>query len=181
MFILASQSPRRQALLKRVVNDFEVQPAQIDEHETPLTTPGDYVQTLAQRKGEAVAVQYPTATILAADTAISFQGTLYGKPKDRQDAYEMLRQLSGQTHQVYTGLWLMKDGLVQQKVVQTDVTFWHLSTAEIEQYLDQNEYADKAGAYGIQGAGALLINKINGDFYNVVGLPVSTVARMLQN
>ncbi|WP_419348746.1 Maf family protein, partial [Acinetobacter baumannii] len=85
------------------------------------------------------------------------------------------------THQVYTGLWLMKDGLVQQKVVQTDVTFWHLSTAEIEQYLDQNEYADKAGAYGIQGAGALLINKINGDFYNVVGLPVSTVARMLQN
>lgn len=179
MFILASQSPRRKELLKQIVPEFITIPAQINERETPFTKPADYVQTLARRKGEQVAAQNPTATVLSADTVVSFQETIYGKPQDRQDAAAVLRQLSGQTHQAYTGVWLTKDGQVQQTVVKTDVTFWSLSDQMTETYLDQNEYQDKAGAYGIQGAGNLLVEKINGDFYNVVGLPISTIARML--
>lgn len=179
MFILASQSPRRRELLQKVVSDFDVQPAAIDERQVPMTAPADYVQTLAQLKGECIAQKNPQATVLSADTVVSFQGTIYGKPHDRQDAADMLRQLSGGTHQVYTGVWLSIDGKSRKTVVQTDVTFWPLSREMIETYLDTDEYRDKAGAYGIQGQGSLLVEKINGDFYNVVGLPISTVARLL--
>lgn len=179
MFILASQSPRRKALLQRVVPEFTAVPAQINERETPVTKPADYVQILARRKGQQVATNYPTATILSADTVVSFQATIYGKPSDRQAAAAVLRQLSGQTHQVYTGIWLKQAARVQQAVVRTDVTFWPLSEDQIATYLDQNNYQDKAGAYGIQGPGSLLVEKINGDFYNVMGLPISTIARML--
>lgn len=179
MFILASQSPRRRELLQKVVPDFEVQPATIDERQVPVTAPADYVQMLAQLKGESIAQKNPQATVLSADTVVSFQGTIYGKPHDRQDAAEMLRQLSGSTHQAYTGVCLSIDGEIRKMVVQTDVTFWPLSHEMIETYLDTEEYRDKAGAYGIQGQGSLLVEKINGDFYNVVGLPISTVARLL--
>ena len=111
---------------------------------------------------------------------VAFQGKLLGKPHDRAEAKQMITALGGQTHQVYTGLWVPLDnGSVRQQVVTTDVTFWPLSEADVESYLAEDAYQDKAGAYGIQDAGALLVKSIHGDFYNVMGLPISTLYRML--
>ncbi len=179
MLILASQSPRRQELLKRITPDFVVAPAAIDERALPQAEPATYVQTLAQAKGRAVAALHPQATVVAADTMVAYQGQLLGKPKDRQDAAAMLTRLSGQTHQVHTGLFVHTPTAEQVTVVTTAVTFWPLTPTDIEAYLATNEYQDKAGAYGIQGAGALLAKAIAGDYYNVVGLPISTLARLL--
>ncbi|MHA3066687.1 Maf family protein [Lacticaseibacillus saniviri] len=182
MFILASQSPRRQELLQRIVPAFEVKPAKIDERALPVLPPKEYVQQLATAKGEALAKDYPDATIIAADTMVSFHDELLGKPKDEADARRMLQELSGQTHQVYTGLYVhLGNQVVKTAMVQTDVLFWDLDEAMLETYLDTDEYADKAGAYGIQGDGALLVKEIHGDFYNVMGLPISTLYRMLTN
>ena len=111
---------------------------------------------------------------------VAFQGKLLGKPHSRAEAKQMITALGGQTHQVYTGLWVRLDnGTIRQQVVATDVTFWPLDEAEVESYLQEDAYQDKAGAYGIQDAGALLVKAINGDFYNVMGLPISTLYRML--
>ena len=181
MLVLASQSPRRQELLARITKDFTTHKADIDERALPLLAPADYVQSLAHAKAQAVAKVYPQATVIAADTMVAFQGQLLGKPADRQAAQAMLEQLSGQVHQVHTGV-VVRDaaGFEQQTTVTTAVEFWPLSDALIQQYLDQGEYTDKAGAYGIQGQGALLIKGIVGDYYNVMGLPISTLYRLLQ-
>jgi len=180
MIILGSNSPRRQELLRLVVPEFEVHPATIDERALPVLAPKPYVASLAQAKGVALAHEYPDATIITADTMVSYQGQLLGKPKDAADAKRMLRVLSGKTHQVFTGLRVNQAGHVQQTVVETAVTFWPLDDAMIDDYLATGEYTDKAGAYGIQGFGARLVHSIDGDFYNVVGLPVSTLYRMLK-
>ncbi|EPD10433.1 Maf-like protein [Lacticaseibacillus paracasei subsp. paracasei Lpp48] len=180
MIILASHSPRRQELLKRIVPDFESHPASINERALPVLDPPAYVQSLATAKGQSLVPSYPEATIIAADTMVAFQGKLLGKPHDRAEAKQMITALGGQTHQVYTGLWVRLDnGSVRQQVVTTDVTFWPLSEADVESYLAEDAYQDKAGAYGIQDAGALLVKSIHGDFYNVMGLPISTLYRML--
>lgn len=180
MIILASHSPRRQALLKRIIPAFESHPATINERALPILPPPEYVQSLAKAKGESLVPNYPGATIIAADTMVAFQGKLLGKPHSRAEAKQMITALGGQTHQVYTGLWVRLDnGTVRQQVVATDVTFWPLDEAEVESYLQEDAYQDKAGAYGIQDAGALLVKAINGDFYNVMGLPISTLYRML--
>ena len=180
MIILASQSPRRQALLKRIIPAFESHPATINERALPILPPPEYVQSLAKAKGESLVPSYPGATLIAADTMVAFQGKLLGKPHSRAEAKQMITALGGQTHQVYTGLWVRLDnGTVRQQVVATDVTFWPLDEAKVESYLQEDAYQDKAGAYGIQDAGALLVKAINGDFYNVMGLPISTLYRML--
>ncbi|WP_179395954.1 Maf family nucleotide pyrophosphatase [Lacticaseibacillus absianus] len=180
MIILASGSPRRRELLARVVPTFTVVPAQIDERALPLLPPRAYVQQLARTKALAVAAQHPEATVIAADTMCFWRDTFLGQPVDRADAARMLRQLAGQTHQCCTGLAIARpDQPVQQAVVTTEVTFWPLDAAAIDAYLDTGEYVDKAGAYGIQGQGALLVRGLVGDYYNVVGLPISTLARML--
>ena len=180
MIILASHSPRRQELLKRIVPDFESHPASINERALPVLDPPVYVQSLATAKGQSLVPSYPGAMIIAADTMVAFQGKLLGKPHDRAEAKQMITALGGQTHQVYTGLWVRLDnGSVRQQVVTTDVTFWPLSEADVESYLAEDAYQDKAGAYGIQDAGALLVKSIHGDFYNVMGLPISTLYHML--
>ncbi|MCI1986731.1 MAG: Maf family protein [Lactobacillus sp.] len=180
MLILASQSPRRQELLTRITPDFSVCPATIDERALPLLPPPAYVQSLAQAKAAAVAKTHPEAIVVAADTMVVWQGQLLGKPADRVAAATMLQELSGQTHQVLTGLAVFfPDGRRQATVVTTAVTFWPLSQAAINAYLATGEYQDKAGAYGIQGQGALLVRALQGDYYNVVGLPISTLARLL--
>lgn len=179
MFILASQSPRRQALLQRIMTDFKVIPADIDESDIPLQAPADYVEALAIKKAQTLAQIHKNATILSADTVISYQQTIFGKPKDYQEAKKMLTQLSGQKHQVYTGVCLYHQGQFHQKVVKTDVCFLPLSNTQITNYLEMGEWTDKAGGYGIQGAGALLVSGICGDFYNIVGLPISTVKLMI--
>ncbi|WP_125705303.1 Maf family protein [Lacticaseibacillus daqingensis] len=180
MIILASSSPRRRELLSRLVPDFTVVPAAIDERALPVLAPAPYVQSLAIAKAQAVAALHPAATVIAADT-MCYQGAdLLGKPKDRADAARMLRQLAGTTHHCATGLAIARPGQpLQTAVVTTAVTFWPLDDAAIDRYLDTGEYRDKAGAYGIQGQGALLVRAIDGDFYNIVGLPIATLGRML--
>ncbi|KRM71529.1 Maf family protein [Lacticaseibacillus brantae] len=181
MIILGSRSPRRQELLRLIVPDFEVQPAQIDERALPILPAPEYVASLAAEKGADLAKRYPMATIITADTMVSYQHQLLGKPANRQAAFDTLHMLSGQVHEVYTGVQVLQPKQpATRAVVETKVWFWPLTAAEIEAYLDTNEYRDKAGSYGIQGYGARLVERIDGDFYNVVGLPVSTLARMLR-
>ncbi|MFD1441335.1 Maf family protein [Lacticaseibacillus hegangensis] len=180
MIILASGSPRRQELLRRVVPEFSVEPAQIDERALPVLAPRAYVQRLAMTKCATVAQRHPGATVIAADTMVAFNGQLLGKPQTAEAATAMLEQLSGQTHQVHTGMCVAwPDKTARQVVVTTEVTFWPLTSVEIADYVATGEPLDKAGAYGIQGQGALLVKAIKGDYYNVVGLPISTLARLL--
>jgi len=180
MIILGSSSPRRQELLRLIVPEFQIEPAQIDERALPILPAPAYVASLAAAKGAELAERFPAATIITADTMVSFDQQLLGKPRDRQDAFATLQMLSGKVHQVYTGVQIQRPGHApKQTVVATQVQFWPLSASEINAYLDTGEYCDKAGSYGIQGYGARLVERIDGDFYNVVGLPVSTVARML--
>ncbi len=178
--ILASASPRRQELLGRITSDFQAVPAQIDERALPLLPPAEYVLALAQAKSREVAGRYPGERIIAADTMVAFGDEMLGKPADEDAARQMIRKLAGQTHHVHTGLVVRQaNGQEESRVVTTAVTFWPLSDAEIELYLQQNSYMGKAGAYGIQDDGAFLIKKIDGDYYNVMGLPLSTLVRML--
>jgi septum formation protein len=177
--ILASQSPRRQELLGRIVSDFDIVPADIDEQIKGKITPEAYVQAMAQEKAAYVAEQYPADLVIGCDTIVTIDGEILGKPVSRADAFRMLKKLSGRTHKVYTSV-VMKKGAQQNAVtVPAKVVFYELSDEEIEHYLDTLEYQDKAGAYGIQGQGALLIKEIQGDYYAIMGLPVATVYRML--
>lgn len=180
MIILASGSPRRQELLARLVPVFTVQPAAIDERALPVLAPEAYVKELAVAKARAVAAQNPDATVIAADTMVALGAELLGKPANRAAAYADISRLAGRTHHVHTGMVVRRpDGSENAVVVTTAVTFWPMTPAEIERYLDFGTYRDKAGAYGIQDDGALLIKGITGDYYNVMGLPISTLVRML--
>jgi len=177
--ILASASPRRKQLLEQIgVTDFEVRPAP-SEIEADNLPPGEAVQVIALAKGQAIAKDAPPGTlILAADTEVYFNGALLGKPQDPADAERMLRLLSGATHRVYTGVALLKDDKTLVAVEATDVTFRHLTDLEIQVYVASGEPMDKAGAYGIQGKAAHFVRRIEGDVYNVIGLPLCLVTEM---
>ena len=179
--ILASQSPRRRELLERMgIRNFRVVSADIDEREEEQLPPEQLVCRLALRKAEAVAEKAPKgAVIIAADTVVSLDGTVLGKPGDKLEAFKMLSTLSGNRHQVYTGLCVIWDGDKRTEYEVTDVTFRELGEKEIEDYIATGEPMDKAGAYGIQGYGALLVERIEGDYYNVMGLPVCRLGTVL--
>ncbi|MBM7690067.1 septum formation protein Maf [Enterococcus ureilyticus] len=177
--ILASQSPRRRELLSRVISDFKVVPADINEEVKDYFTPMDYVLTMAAQKAMHVAKQYPNDLVIGSDTIVTIDNDILGKPTSREDAFRMLRQLSGRTHKVYTSVVLMKDDQESSATVPATVEFYELTDEEINHYLDTKEYQDKAGAYGIQEQGALLVKSIQGDFYSIVGLPIATLNRML--
>lgn len=178
--ILASQSPRRQELLARVLNEFDVIPAEIDETVKAGLTPVEYVLSMANQKAEQIAVKYPEALVIGCDTIVALDEIILGKPISKKHAYDMLKQLSNRTHQVHTSIVLIKGDQRSQATVTTSVTFYELTDEEIDQYLDSSEYQDKAGAYGIQGEGSLLVEKICGDYYAVMGLPIGKLNRMLQ-
>ena len=180
--ILASQSPRRKELLERMgIRTFTVMDSGVDEHEEELLPPEELVCRLSERKAEAVAQRAPAgAVVIAADTVVSLDGAILGKPADKLEAFRMLSTLSGVRHQVYTGVTVLRDGEKQIEHETTDVTFRELSEEEIERYLATGEPMDKAGAYGIQGYGALLVERIEGDYYNVMGLPVCRLGQMLR-
>ena len=191
--ILASQSPRRIELMRAAGYDITVEPAAIDETPLPGEDPCALVQRLAHAKAHAVAQKHPgeETVVVAADTTVILDGRALGKPRDAADAARMLRALSGRTHQVATGVCLAKTpgaaAPTGARIAEdaftavTEVTFYPLSDEEIASYVATGEPMDKAGAYGIQGAGGrLLVEKINGDFYNVVGLPIAAVARRLR-
>ncbi len=162
--------------------DARIIPADIDESALPGEGPFELVERLARAKAETVATGHaePREAVVAADTIVALDGALLGKPSDEADASRMLHALSGTTHQVATGVCIVRDGGTESFVDITDVTFYELSDAEIEAYIATGEPMDKAGAYGIQGQyGRMLVEKIDGDFYNVVGLPIAKVVRAL--
>lgn len=179
-YILASGSPRRQELLKLITEDFTVHPVDADET-LPAGMPVEMAAAyLADLKAKTAAVQFPEEIVIGCDTIVLLGDEIMGKPKDREDAFRMLRQLSGETHSVLTGVSLYYGKQTTVFTTETMVTFYPLSDAEIEAYLDTGEPFDKAGAYGIQGKGSLLVQGIEGDYFNVVGLPVAALSRQLR-
>lgn len=183
MLILASASPRRAELLRAAGLEFTVRIADIDETQQPDETPAAYVQRLAREKAQAVA--QPGETVLGADTTVVIRdlaaGELVaGKPVDEADARQMLAALSDTWHEVLTGVALVKDAYVQTELAATRVKFAPLSAAEIDWYVATREPFDKAGGYGIQGLASRFVERIEGNYANVVGLPVALVYQMLQ-
>ena len=178
--ILASGSPRRRQLLEQIGLTFVVRSSDVDESVSPGLTPAQVVESLSARKGEAVAAEAaPGDLVLSADTVVSLDGAILGKPRDRAEAEAMLTALSGRTHQVYTGVTLLQDGRRLTEHEVTAVTFRPLSPEEIAAYVSTGEPMDKAGAYGIQGLGALLVERLEGDYFNVMGLPLCRLGEML--
>ena len=180
--ILASQSPRRRELLERMgLSGFRTISPNVDEHMDGDLPPAELVRRLSQRKARAVREQVGDAyLIIAADTVVALEGTILGKPADERAAFQMLSALSGVRHQVYTGLTVLRGEEEYTEYEVTGVSFRELRPEEIEDYIRTGEPMDKAGAYGIQGYGALFISGIQGDYYNVMGLPVCRLGQVLE-
>ncbi len=178
--ILASQSPRRRELLGLFGFPFEVRVADVDETMDESKCPRSEVARVSSLKAHAIAAEH-FDTVIAADTVVVCDGKILGKPRDAEDAKAMLRMLSGRKHQVITGLTVLRHWETVNMSVTTDVYFRPLSEEEICRYVASGEPMDKAGSYGIQGGGALFVEKIVGDYYNVMGLPVCTLWKILNN
>lgn len=179
MLILASKSPRRKELLSLITDDFIIKSADVDESLPDGICPDKAVEYLSLIKAEPF--KNNTDTVIGADTVVSVEGVILGKPKERADAFTMLKLLSGKVHSVFTGVTVIKPSSTTTFSVETKVKFFDLTDSEIKDYIDTGEPFDKAGGYGIQGKGALLVEKIDGDYFNVVGLPVSTLKKYLTN
>lgn len=177
--ILASASPRRRELLTLAGIEYTVVPSACEEILPERITPEKAVQSLAEQKAADVFARFPDDTVIAADTVVALDGNILGKPKDESDAFHMLSSLSGRIHTVYTGVCIMKKDKKELFFSATDVEFYPLTEEEINRYIATGEPMDKAGAYGIQGKGALLVKKINGDYFNVVGLPIAETIKSL--
>lgn len=179
--ILASGSPRRKQLLEQAQLQFTISTSTVDECVEETLTPAEVVEQLALRKANDVLSRHDDCIIIGADTIVSINGRILGKPIDETEAKEMLQLLSGNDHDVYTGVAIV----TKEKTVifheRTIVSFWELTNEDIDQYIASNEPFDKAGSYGIQGFGALLVKKINGDYFTVVGLPLARTVRELKN
>lgn len=178
--ILASASPRRFELLRLITENFSVVTSQADEVLLPGLAPQQAVMLLAQRKAEAVAAQRPGDIIIGADTVVALGDEIFGKPRDRKEAAEMLGALSGRTHAVHTGVCIWYKGTADCFSQVAKVTFARMDKQEIADYVASGEPDDKAGAYGIQGLGARFIARIEGDYYTVMGLPVQTLYQALR-
>jgi len=179
--ILASQSPRRRYLLEQAGLDFSVIPSTFDENSVQLADPADYVKTLAKAKAGEVATRFPDRWVIGADTIVTIDHTILGKPASPTEAREMLTKLSGQSHFVYTGYAIVNknEGICRCDAIKTIVEFKDLSDEEVHWYIQTGEPFDKAGAYAIQGMGTFLVRRINGSYTNVVGLPVCEVIETL--
>ena len=180
--ILASQSPRRRELLAQMgVPQFEVVPALGEEIASPGLSPAQLVEVLSRQKAEEVAVQAgPDDVVIAADTVVAVDGAVLGKPRDPADAARMLSLLSGRAHTVYTGVTVRRGTFSRIAHEATQVRFRPLTQSEISAYIATGEPMDKAGAYGIQGRGCVLVEGIDGNNHNVVGLPTCLLAGMLR-
>ncbi|MGD2030318.1 MAG: Maf family protein [Desulfobacterales bacterium] len=181
LLILASRSPRRQYLLEQAGLSFSVIPSNIDETSIPASSPETYARILAEAKADNVSEKYPDKWVIGADTIVLKDQTILGKPGSISQARDMLKQLSGKTHQVFTGYSIcckLKNRKFSE-TIKTDVLFKHLTDQEIEWYIHTKEPFDKAGAYAIQGLGTFLVKSIIGSYTNVVGLPVCEVVEFL--
>ena len=177
--ILASQSPRRREILGLTGLDFTVQAADIDETMDPGKRPFDEVARVSREKALSVHRE-PEDVVVAADTIVVCGGTVLGKPKDARDAFRMLSMLSGRDHQVMTGMTVLRGDEIITTTEVTDIHFRELTDSEIRAYIATKDPMDKAGAYGIQSGGALFVTGIEGDYYNVMGLPVCRLVTILR-
>jgi septum formation protein len=180
LLILASSSPRRAELLRNAAIDFAVEPAHVVEQPLPHEKAVDYTMRLARDKAQAVFGAYPDCAVLGSDTVVVVDEHLLEKPVDQHDAARMLRLLSGRTHQVITGVCLVAPGFERTEAEITQVVFSPLSEDDIAYYVQTGEPMDKAGAYGIQGIASRWVERIDGCYFNVVGLPLPRVYRMLR-
>lgn len=181
--VLASSSPRRENLLRLIGLDFIVYPSNIEEDDgEDKKSPKEVVLKNALEKARVVSQNFSEAIIISADTVVVLDGKILGKPKDKESAINILKKLRGKTHQVFTGVvvWEMPENRYFTKVVKSLVKMRDYSIEEIINYVETGEPLDKAGAYGIQGKGALLIEKIEGDYYNIVGLPLASLYLLLK-
>ena len=176
--ILASQSPRRRDLLTLIGIAHEVRPANVDETPRASESPRDYTERLAREKVQAIAER--DAVIIGSDTTVVLEGEILGKPENEADAARMLRLLSGRSHEVVTAVAALWRGSMRSAAEQVGVTFRRLSDREIERYVATGEPMDKAGAYGIQGYGATLVERVEGDYFAVMGLPLNRLTRLLE-
>lgn len=177
--ILASGSPRRAEILQSVGWEFTKIVPDIDESEIPGEPPEEYVQRLARTKAEVVSKNCEDGVILAADTTVIVSGQIVGKPVDMDDARRMLRLLSGKRHEVLTGVAVIQNGEMRVGLQRTGVKFMELTEAEVEFLAEMGDPLDKAGAYAVQAQAALFIEGIEGDYWNVVGLPISLVYELI--
>ena len=178
--ILASQSPRRRELLTQAGIAHEVIPADIDESALPDEAPAAHCERLAREKALTLAVEHPHALTIAADTIVVIDDLILGKPRDREDARRMLERLSGRTHSVFTAIAVGHGRELVSAVETVAVTFRPLDAATIEAYVDTREPMDKAGGYGIQGFGATLVERIDGDYFAVMGLSLVRLVALLE-
>jgi septum formation protein len=180
--ILGSQSPRRKEILGYFSLPFTQVSPDFDEDSLVFKAdPVNYVMALSKGKAESLVIQFPQSIILTADTIVYREGKIYGKPKNEKEAFAMLTELSGEWHTVYTGITLQKDKEAFSGFEATRVLFNDLNSKQISHYIAKNEWADKAGGYAIQSRGGLIVSKIDGCYYNVMGLPINTVERLLKH
>lgn len=179
--ILASKSPRRKELLQKCGIPFLCDPANIDETLKEGLTIPEKIKELSFRKANAVLKRHSSGVVIGSDTAVVIHGKILGKPHDVQEAYSMLEELQGNTHQVITGLCILSTQRIYQNVTVSEVTFASMTDEEIRKYIATGECMDKAGAYGIQGYGGRYITGIKGDFYSIMGLPLNLVYEELKN
>ena len=177
--ILASGSPRRHELLDMIGIAHEVVPADIDESYRNAERPVEHVARLAREKGAAIAHRFPDSLVISADTIVVIDGDVLGKPSGAEEARAMLRRLAGRTHVVFTAIAASLHGRLESTVEEVSVTFLPLSNATIASYVATGEPMDKAGAYGIQGYGATIVQRIDGDFFSVMGLPLARLIALL--
>ena len=176
--ILASQSPRRRELLGLVGIRHEVKPADIDERYLAGESPREHAERLAREK--AARLREPDTIVIGSDTIVVVDGDVLGKPRDETDAARMLRRLSGRSHVVITAVAVARDGRLESDVEEVSVTFRSLTEADITAYIATREPMDKAGAYGIQGFGATIVSRVDGDYFAVMGLPLQRMVRLLE-
>ncbi|MEP6729774.1 MAG: Maf family protein [bacterium] len=177
--VLASQSPRRRELLTLIGIAHEVRPADIDESYFTGEAPAAHAERLARGKVEAVSRETPDALVIGSDTIVVVDGDVLGKPRDDAHAFEMLARLSGRSHVVVTAIAVEWRGEVHSAVEEVGVTFHPLTSSEIDAYIATREPMDKAGAYGIQGYGATIVARVDGDYFAVMGLPLQRLTRLM--
>lgn len=180
-FIVASASPRRKEILAMGGFSFRIIPSDCDETITERLSPEETVKILAERKALSVLKNNTDAVVLGCDTVVALGDEILGKPSDRDDAFNMIKALSGEVHRVCTGVCIADKGKTETFVSVAEVEFYELSDETVKSYVETGECDDKAGAYGIQGLGGTLVKSINGDYYAIVGLPYAETVRVLHS
>ena len=179
--ILASESPRRKELLTLMGLDYEIIVSHVEENPPHGAPPDVYVSALALQKAQAVAAKHPGDCVIGADTIVWLDGTILGKPHSEENARAYLSKMQGRRHTVYTGVAVITGGVPEVRVCTTQVWFAPMSQEEIDWYVSTGEPLDKAGAYGVQGPGSVFVERIEGNYFNVIGMPVPILYRMLLN